>query len=100
MTPKASKHLDVTQPTRCHEPIGDLCVLPDATHTHWLVSICRGGGNKEVLRRFESHADATEWAIDERARKMQSPAAGPVTIHFPDDCPCHANDNAAGGSTW
>jgi hypothetical protein len=103
MTPATQKHLDVAQPQPpglCPagpaDPVGDLCVLPDASHTHWLVSICLGSGNRQVLRRFECHASATEWAIDERARRMQVPGAGPVVIHFPDDCPCHGSEP----STW
>ena len=76
------------------EPIGGLCVLADESHQHWLVSICQGGGNKLVLRRFESRAKASEWAIEERARRAGN-GGGSLTIHFPDDCPCCGN-----GSTW
>ena len=80
------------------EPIGSLCVLPDDQHTHWLVSICEGGGRKLTLRRFESRDKAAEWAIEERDRRRSQPngTSQTLTIHFPDDCPCHGN----AGSTW
>ena len=78
-----------------NEPIGSLCVLPDEQHAHWLVSICQGGGNKLVLRRFESRDKAAEWAIEERARRAAETNGASMTIHFPDDCPC-----CGGGSTW
>ena len=79
------------------EPIGSLCVLADEQHAHWLVSICQGGGRKLILRRFESRDKAAEWAIEERARRSKLPngKGQTLTIHFPDDCPCHG-----GGSTW
>jgi hypothetical protein len=75
-------------------PIGSLCVLADDSHTHWLVGICQGNGNKLVLRRFESRDKASEWAIEERAR-VAGRGEGSLTIHFPDDCPCEGS-----GSTW
>ena len=75
-------------------PIGSLCVLADDSHTHWLVSICQGNGNKLILRRFESRDNAAEWAIEERARRIAS-GEEPRVIHFPDDCPCRANDSTA-----
>jgi hypothetical protein len=81
------------------EPIGSLCVLPDESHAHWLVSICQGGGRKLVLRRFESRDKAADWAIEERARRRKNAslddAANSLVIHFPDDCPCSGS-----GSTW
>ena len=70
-----------------NEPVGALCVLRDDASEHWLVSICQGGGRKLVLRRFDSQDEASEFAIEERGRRMQIDA-GPMTIHFPDDCPC------------
>ena len=76
------------------EPIGGLCVLPDESHRHWLVSICQGGGRKQVLRRFEARDKAAEWAIEERARRAGNGRES-LIIHFPDDCPCQGN-----GSTW
>ena len=76
------------------EPIGSLCVLADEQHAHWLVSICQGNGRKLVLRRFESKDKAAEWAIEERGRRWGRDGL-PLTIHFPDDCPCHGS-----GSTW
>ena len=76
------------------EPIGSLCVLRDESHSHWLVSICQGGGRKLVLRRFESRDKAAEWAIEERARRMDN-ARATMIIHFPDDCPCSGD-----GSKW
>ena len=88
----------MTQPysaTSGTEPIGGLCVLADEGHDHWLVSICQGGGRKLVLRRFERKDQAAEWAIAERARRIASGEV-PCVIHFPDDCPCHANDS----TTW
>ena len=66
---------------------GDLCVIPDDTHAHWLVSICKGPGQKRVLMRFASRDKAAEWAINERAR-LNALGQGITTIHFPDDCPC------------
>ena len=76
------------------EPVGSLCVIPDEHHAHWLVSICQGNGRKLVLRRFESRDKASEWAIEERARRAGK-GEGSLTIHFPDDCPC-----CGSGSTW
>jgi len=76
------------------EPIGSLCVLPDERHEHWVVGICQGGGRKLVLRRFESKDKAAEWAIEERGRRCGRDDMS-LTIHFPDDCPCHGS-----GSTW
>ena len=72
------------------EPIGGICVLPDDSHRHWLVSVCLGDGKKAVLRRFESRALAAEWAIEERARRAGR-GEGSIVIHFPDDCPCSGN---------
>ena len=78
-----------------NEPIGALCVMrDDDASEHWVVSICQGNGYKLVLRRFESQDQAGEFAIEERARRMQIDA-GPMTIHFPDDCPCRG-----GGMKW
>ena len=77
-----------------NEPVGSLCVLrgdsADAAGEQWLVSICQGGGRKAILARFDSQDEASEFAIDERARRMQL-NSGPLTIHFPDDCPCQGN---------
>jgi hypothetical protein len=70
-----------------NEPVGSLCVLADEDHKQWTVSICQGGGNKLVLRRFDSQDQAADFAIEERARRQQL-NDGPMTIHFPDDCPC------------
>jgi hypothetical protein len=75
-------------------PIGGLCVLRDDSGQQWLVSICQGEGRKLLLRRFESRDKASEWAIEERARRA-SRDDGSLTIHFPDDCPCSGR-----GSTW
>jgi hypothetical protein len=73
------------------DTIGSLCVLPDDTHEHWLVSICQGGGHKLVLRRFESRDQAAEFAIEERARRAEKGEQF-LTIHFPDDCPCSGGE--------
>jgi hypothetical protein len=73
-----------------NEPIGSLCLLPDETHNHWLVSICQGHGNKKVLRRFESRDKALEFAIEQRAKWLACGSKS-ATIHIPDDCPCSAN---------
>ena len=73
------------------EPIGSLCVLKDNSGSAWLVSICQGGGRKLILRRFESQDKAADWAIEERARRIEKGEAT-TTIHFPDDCPCNGND--------
>jgi hypothetical protein len=75
------------------EPIGSLCVLPDEGASHWLVSICQGGGRKVVLRRFERCDKAAEWAIEERALRAGK-GNGSLTIHFPDDCPCSGNNSS------
>ena len=73
------------------EPIGSLCVLRDLDSDDWMVSICQGGGYRYVLRRFDSRDAAAAFAIAERARRAQTPSAGASpSIHFPDDCPCHA----------
>jgi hypothetical protein len=73
------------------EPIGSLCVLRDESKQAWLVSICQGGGRKLILRRFETQDKAADWAIEERARRMEK-GESPSTIHFPDDCPCCGNE--------
>ena len=70
------------------EPIGSLCVIRDESSNHWLVSICQGNGYRHVLRRFESREDASEYAIEERARRTQTVAGASMSIHFPNDCPC------------
>ena len=70
-----------------NEPVGSLCVLADDDHRQWSVSICKGAGEKEVLRRFDSQDQAAEFAIEERGRRQQL-CNGPMVIHFPDDCPC------------
>ena len=76
------------------DPVGGLCVLPDQSHQHWLVSICLGNGRKFILRRFEARDKAAEWAIEERARHAGKDQRS-LVIHFPDDCPCCGNC-----STW
>ena len=77
-----------------NEPVGGLCVLREDASDQWLVSICQGGGRKLILRRFETKEQASEFAIEERGRRMQIDA-GPLTIHFPDDCPCRGS-----GKRW
>ena len=73
------------------EPIGSLCVLRDLDSDEWMVSICQGSGYRYVLRRFDSRDAAAAFAIAERERRMQTPSADASrSIHFPDDCPCHA----------
>ena len=73
-----------------NQPVGALCVLRDGASEHWLVSICQGGGEKRVLGCFDSQDQASEFAIAERGRRMQI-NSGPMTIHFPDDCPCRGS---------
>ena len=70
------------------EPIGSLCVLRDDDLTGWVVSICQGMGQRQVLGCFASRGEAAEYALAERDRRR---AAGnpAIMIHFPDDCPCH-----------
>ena len=77
-----------------NEQIGSLCVRRDDGNQHWLVSICQGGGKKLVIRRFEAQEKATEFALEERARRQRDGIVS-LTIHFADDCPC-----GGGGSTW
>ena len=77
-----------------NEPVGSVCVLRDGASDRWLVSICQGGARKLILRRFETKDQASDFAIEERGRRMQIDA-GPFTIHFPDDCPCRSS-----GMTW
>jgi hypothetical protein len=74
-----------------NEPVGDLCVISDPDHRQWSVAICQGEGRRQVLQRFESQDLAAEYAIEERARRQQL-SSGPMTIHFPDDCPCRGNE--------
>ena len=76
-----------------NEPVGALCVLRDDASEHWLVSICQGGGRKVVLQRFDSQDQASEFAVHERGRRMQIDS-GPMTIHFPEDCPCRGTGMA------
>lgn len=76
------------------EPIGSLCVLAAEDRRQWMVSICQGVGRKMILRRFESRDKASEWAIEERARRAGK-GEGSLTIHFPENCPCNGE-----GSTW
>ena len=74
------------------EPIGSLCVLRDlgGDGDEWQVSICQGNGYRYVLRRFDSRDAAAAFAIAERDRRAQTASGGmSLSIHFPDDCPCH-----------
>jgi hypothetical protein len=70
------------------EPIGSLCVLRDDDLAGWVVAICRGRDNpKEILRRFATRGEASEFALAERDRRKTAGTSSAV-IHFPDDCPC------------
>jgi hypothetical protein len=70
------------------EPIGSLCVRQSDGCSEWIVSICQGDGERQILRRFGNRTAAAEFAIEERARRVQG-NMNRLTIHFPDECPCN-----------
>jgi hypothetical protein len=74
------------------QPIGSLCVLASDDHRDWTVGVCQGQGRRLVLRRFDQQEQASEWALEERARRLMSCSTESPTVHFPDDCPCDGNN--------
>jgi hypothetical protein len=68
-------------------PTGDLCVLREPQGNDWGVWLCAGDGKQQRLKLFPTREEATEFALDERARRAQAGAAE-LVVHFPDDCPC------------
>jgi hypothetical protein len=64
-----------------------MCVMRDPASRQWLVSMCGGNGRRDVIRRFESQDKASEFAVEERYRRMQT-TSGPIDILFPVTCPC------------
>lgn len=77
-----------------NEPIGSLCVLADADHKQWSVAICQGNGQRVIVRRFDSQDQAADFAIDERARRQKIDKT-PISILFPDNCPCCSQDTSS-----
>ena len=74
------------------EPIGDICVIRDDDTNQWAVTICRGNGTREQLRKCRTPEEAAEFAYAERDR-FRKHRGMELTVHFPDDCPCHCLDN-------
>ena len=73
------------------EPIGDICVIRDDESNQWTVTTCRGNGTREVLKTCATREQAAELAYAERDRFRKTRGLE-LTIHFPDDCPCHCTD--------
>ncbi len=70
------------------EPIGDICVIRDDETNQWTVTICRGSGTRELLRKCSTREEAAELAYAERDRFRKNRSIE-LMVHFPDDCPCH-----------
>jgi hypothetical protein len=73
------------------EPIGDICVIRDDESDQWTVATCRGNGTREVLHTCATREQAAELAYAERDRFRRNRGLE-LTIHFPDDCPCHCTE--------
>ena len=75
------------------KPRGELCVAPDRTTGQWAVMVCDGHGEFQLMHTYGSKEAAMQFAMDESTRR-EGANGKPVTVHFPDDCPCYCNITA------